>query len=262
MKKNLLLLLSSFIIFSSCEKDEIEKKDEVSNATCLPTEINYDNNNYTRKFTYNTESQIIREDIIDNNTNIGYNTFEYNANKLIKQNAYNAQSTLKSYYTYEYNSSNQLIAEKYFDLSNGSAIEKESFTYEYSSPTELKKSSYFENNTLYSYRTYQYSNGLMTKIQSFKANGNQSGQTEIEYDNNKSALSSLNPIIVLFGTTAFPYQKNIIKHIVKDANGQTVNDESYSSTYEYNSQGYPLKRNENRLDGRIRSVLYKYNCKE
>lgn len=124
MKKNILLLLSSFIIFSSCEKDEIEKKDQVSNATCLPTEINYDDNNYTRKFTYNTESQIVREDIIDNNTNIGYNTFEYNANKLIKKNAYNALSTIKSYYAYEYNSSNQLIAEKYLTLLTAVLLEK------------------------------------------------------------------------------------------------------------------------------------------
>ena len=257
--KKLTPMLTIFLLFA-CEMEEIEKKDDASNSECLPTEINYDNNSFTRKFIYNSKNQIVREDVIDNKSYVGYNAFEYNGDKLIKQTSFDSQSKQRSSSTYEYNSLNQLVSEKFFPSNNITFTE--SFTYEYNSLAELKKSSYFENNILVSFRTYQYSNGLMTKVIGFRANGNKNEEIEIEYDNNKSVLASLNPMIALFEPIAFPYQYNIVKYTVKNENGQIINSESYVNTYESNSQGYPVKKTIVRRDGGKVFELYTYNCIE
>lgn len=270
-KTSLITLLLFLTFISSCKEDDSEDdmNPPVTSSVCVPTEINYDNNNYTSKFMYNSLNQITKEDIIDNNNIFMTVLYEYSPNtyNIVKKIRYSTtQNVIDSYYQFEYSSDNLLTKETYYDNRNGITTEKETYIFEYNTEKELIKRSYYERGALISYRTFQYTNGLMTKIQNHRLNGSLGDVIDIEYDNKIGVISGLSSLgagstIAVFDTHGYPFKRNITKYTVTNSNGELVDDESYTSTYEYNSDGYPTKRFENRLDGRNRIETYTYNCK-
>lgn len=170
--------------------------------------------------------------------------------------------------SYEYDANNLLIKEAKTNFNASGDKHVSTITYEYTSPTQLKsKTEDWGNGKTYSYETFEYKNGLMTKAVFNLNDGEYIAVTELEYDNKKNPSSTnlalLNNKFLVFGDNSneihgFPFQHNITKRV------RTNGDNKFTTTSEfsYSDKGYPVAETRKEdFSELVETYNYTYRCK-
>jgi hypothetical protein len=269
MRKNFILLTCFiFSIFACTEEEEETPTSKNEAGSCIPIEINYNNTGKiylhktsNQKLYYNQTNQLIKIANTENSVIAGDYDYEYKDGNLIKYIEYK-NGAINFYEDYIYNSSNQVIRKNIFTNVNGIVELRVYYIFEYAAPLELKKLSYYYyNNALLAYDLYQYTNGLVTKVNKYNSANTLTNTIEYEYDNMKGWYSSFSPNQLRSGTIVFPHNiHNITKITNKFGNGEINKESTFTNTYEYNSSGYPVKMYSKNLDGSEQTMEITYKC--
>lgn len=265
-----LLLFCLFLAFVSCDSEENVKPVFLNNDVCKMVTYEVSNNGGRRL------QELLYD---DNGTLLGMETsftdgavyikelFEFNSQNKISRRTYYVYGELDGYTTYEYNATGILTRVTTFgkeDGSNGLTKELQTKTYEYSSPTELRSVTITEPAVPTEVWLYEYSNGLMHTAKRYRPAGALVESISLEYDTRNRAFSEVLPLInnVIFGESlGYPYYRNITKLTITRPDGSVVKQNSYASTFEYNSNGYTTQETSTRLNV-TDTYNYSYNCKK
>lgn len=243
LKKTLLIL--SIILIISCSKDD-EQVQTPKTQTTLLSKINYSPTTYT-KFLYDESNKLIFEEQVSSNGRVYNKTFVYSTkNKIsetIRKQTPGLNSIIKQ--TYSYDSQDRIIEIKSFV---STANLPNDFVLEYSDMF-----SYSTNNIEFTRKNVQNNYSSQRTIFELNQNGN---YTTVKYFSNMSATD---PIGVLSTTSNLEYDtknnlfanipseyllsektKNNITKITNSGNSASV----LNFSYEYNQDGYPIKRND------------------
>lgn len=284
--KALLPVLLLFI-FTACEKgtDEVPAFDLHEEPSCLLTkELVESTTSHTFKYELdyvgpNNQLVYLWSYVLDPATN-GFTpirdesytmpTYDTRGN-IIKAEAFgDYQGDIRATHVWEYNDLNQLTKWTHFRQIDGKLEEVLSYIYEYASPAQLKKltlaSPYLGDNAT-SYILYEYKNGLMHKMSHYETNQVTlktflSNTTQFEYDNMKHPKRKGYAFHIISNPNlyGFPFQHNITKAITTypgDPNAYV----DYTSTFTYNSEGFPLTQRKADYGGNITTHTYTYECR-
>lgn len=269
--KRLLLLFCLLLVFTSCGSDDADhdvKPVFQNNDVCKLVTFNVDGEARVQQFLYDNEGRLVRmETSYNGGAANSYELFDYNSQNKISKRNYYSYDKFSGYTTYEYNAAGLLVRVATYrikDGGNGLTEEIQTKTYEYSSPTELKKATvtWFDNPE--QTWLYEYNNGLMHTARHYNPAGTLAETISLEYDDRDRAfIEPLNLMNDLFGERlGYPYYRNIEKLTITKPYGFVVKQNSYTSTFEYNSDGYTTQEISTRLNQSYPSTLsYSYNCK-
>jgi YD repeat-containing protein len=268
MNNRLVYLLSLLILMLSCGKESEEifpAPAEITSCKILQTKGS--DNGLITTYQYDDQGLLKKVDAVFPNTsqNANYYEMEYDASGKLIKTTWNIPST-NSYLQvlYDYNNTGQLSRWSLnFRNAEGNYVPGTYYLYEYNSPDELKQRRLYSVNdgehTLLHTEDFFYENGLMTKV-------DLKGQYEhlnkvflLEYDDkNNHAYQSRVFTMQGYG---YPFKHNITKETTLNYKGQVISDESYTITYTYNQQYYPVTSTYLSQSNRKREVTYSYSCK-
>jgi hypothetical protein len=260
--KNTIYAFVLTFTFLSCSKPKDNPAPSTSTSVCYLTslmadgtkffDIFYDNSNRidslvsdtstTIKFTYNSNNQITKSTYYyEGNIALEY-TRHYNVNGLRDKDTlyvvdpsgpitppykYVADSVV----LYTYNSSNQVTRTDgyniYYNPGHGYTI------YTYNTSGELIQE-----------RVYNNSNTLLKTV-------------DYAYDTQKSNTGWMAYALLVHADQAH----NILTQVTKTSGTTIVPSETFSTSYTYNSNGYPVASTTTSQDGTISNSIYTYTCK-
>ncbi|MDO1451831.1 hypothetical protein Q0590_36515 [Rhodocytophaga aerolata] len=270
MKLIFVYCLTVIVVLTSCNNS----KDTILPVRLLyPIEIKADLNEYIQRYKYDDKNRIVEEYTYE----AGYEEFfhyEYdNKNRIIKRTK--AVSYINypgrdnhGYTLYEYNANDQLVKEIWFSINkNDQPIQSGYSLHEYSSPEKtLKTSIYYHSQSgfqLERYYTYEYLHGLLIKSDVYDSNDKLELSYLFEYDGKNNPYSAVKSAAVLdrlYGFSNFAKKYNIVKLMIIQPDGSSISP--YENIYEYNAEGYPIKRKEISCCGfldRNETITYKKN---
>jgi hypothetical protein len=246
------LILIGFL--SACEKED----SGLSNNTGLLYQVKFDNKLYY-EYTYNDSNQIVEE-----KSKLHYTKHNYQNGKLISSDYYidpgmysslsyvvdsamnrkewvNPTNTEKnSTKTYSYNDIGEIIkSENYLGICE----------YSYDDKKRINKQTFYRDNERTGYIDYTYDdNGNLTKELHYwiLASGDSELQTTTEYkfDNKHNPYRAFNTIMI---PGRYTNTNNIIKetYTIQFEVDQSIDKVQITeNTYRYNSQGYPIRKND------------------
>ncbi len=249
MKKFTFLILLIFV-FNACE--EIESGEETTYLESVKVgssylyEYEYDDKKRVTNIThydnfgkiekeetrnYNNNDELIEQIFQDNNrAYISLSTFTYFASDSVRRNNYTEpNSTIERYDLY------------FFDALLTCGF-KGRYTYDPSG-----------NNLLYYYTTTNIGNNCSTLLTNYNENSILLKKSKFVVNNTNSAYQKVNlPFLNDYNNNS------IIEVEIRDQNNQIVQDQSYTSTFEYNGLDFPKKEIRTYLDGNTLTLTYNY----
>jgi hypothetical protein len=225
--------------------------------------------------TYNVNTgRIIDTEIfyIDNGDWVpfGHWEYEYNTKGLIEQETLvYTDNTIAHRINYTYDANDLRVRMSTSQLEYGEWKEDNVWMFDYASPTQLSKVTadvvLYRPPVLY---TFEYKDKQVRKMPFYNSRGQLLYIMEFEYDDNKKAVTAD------FGWQSrhldfitFPHQHNITKKTMTtpgmDPSHPNYNDHqnSYTATFEYNAQGYPILETRQYADGTQVTKKLTYQCK-
>jgi len=234
MKKLLVVCLAFAFVVISCKKS----KDDAAE----PAHINLltkrtDNDGLIFNFTYDANNRMATWVRNSNAYNGPQNiSFTYNANGTLAQ-FFDSQSSRKTKYTY--NADASVSTQKTYSVSGATETLNDTYTYTYA-PAAVTEN-YVQASTGNGFRQeYKYdTNGNLTEVKSYNTTpanpaGTYSGVVTYSGYDAKPSYNSSTPAAFLFPTSI----KNNVGNIVYPFGTGIY-------TYEYNADGYPIKKSEN-----------------
>ncbi|WP_458984501.1 hypothetical protein [Pontibacter sp. CAU 1760] len=267
-----LLHLCLLLAFVSCDSMEDVKPVFLNNDVCRMAtfDVRNDGGGRFQEFLYDENRTLLgmETSFTDGGVYIK-ELFEFNSQNKISQRTYYVYDKLDSYTTYEYNATGLLTRVTTFGKEEGSiSVTKklQTKTYEYSSPKELRSVTITEPTATTEVWLYEYSNGLMHTARLYRPAGTLVESNSLEYDSRDRAFFEALPFIndVAFGESlGYPYYRNITKLTKTRPDGSVAKQNSYTSIFEYNLDGYTTLEARTRLDKSITDTFsYSYNCEK
>jgi hypothetical protein len=236
MKHIFVVILLIISILMNCSKPL-----EPNNKTLFLSKI-YRNSVLTHEFIYYENSTLQKQIFYAFDTILSSETYQYDPNRKIsrRDNITDVSGPPSHLYEYSYAlyryNSNGLLEESEYYLKVNDIYEKRSYkTYEYDSIGQIIRANlYLPDSTLKSYTDYKYDKkGNIVMVDS----------TKFEYDSMRNPYKSL----ILPEITAYYWsENNITKWIFSDSTSVVI-------SYEYNTEGYPIKSIENGIES-----IYEY----
>lgn len=262
-------LLFVALAFTACEKDKTEKDledpipvTEQETNPCRITKVN--NEGFITAYSYDKNNRIISESHHGSHPKEAYFiNYIYNSQgKVAEALLYNADSLPESKKTYTYDNNNNLTGIYFYENMGGVLTRKSNFIlFEHDQTGKRIRADFYsatQANSLERSNEYTYSQQKIT-IKTFNATTNPATLDENGtnlYDTKKSpyhSLGYLNEYNPYLGKYNLSHQEWI------SLNG---NVSYYSSKYEYNQYGYPVKESYNYYPGLagIFTTTYEYDC--
>lgn len=276
----LVAILSITIVGCEKEGEETSpnKPDTKLDKECYPTAFSATGNGgATGSILYDDNYKVTRIDESHDGENSGYTEYQYDSDeKLVRSNYHDDGGAISSYAIYEYNNDNSVSSYTVYSLLEESSIVKDMrYVYDYNTSKQISKTSFYFNDNgteklfseyQYEYNDsnqitrmrssrsgwgttitdYQYKDGLLVKVTSSGSGGGKT-ITAYEYGDKKgqySALKKANPVLFTFPFTVTSESlENVLlkKLITNESNEVTNEEESFTASYEYNENGYPVK---------------------
>ncbi len=255
-----------FLFLFSCENDPYSELEFINNGTLLK-EVKIGGEAYS-EYTYNETGLVLEE-----KSKFHYSKYEYNnQNQLIHSDHYWDERIASSssaelneamqrtewvspgntekdtYSSYRYSGTGQLKETETLRINDGYTV---SSTFTYNNTGWIKRRTYYSENNASSYDEYYYDNvGNLVKKERYdvlsEGNNELRTTTEYEFDNKNNPYYSFRGLMIPGENTNL---NNIIKetytlHFEVDDFIDPIQITEYS--YEYNSNDYPVKRNDSR----------------
>lgn len=260
--KTLSILFAFALLISSCSKSE----DGSTQPTYLLSKISYKKSSETTVLLYNSNNKLISVESDLKGAFHYLTTIVYNSNGQIYETlqtpAPGGSGLEKT--TYIYNADNKIIEKKYFttaiDAPNDFKYTSSDF-YEYNGNTieskrKIKTDNFFSRRSIYNLD----SNKNVTNATFYKnmTEANPQGiisySTNFEYDTKSNYLKSLPSEYMILTSYTFPIiNNNNYTKATTPQNSTTVSN----LVYEYNSDGYPIKRTTDESENSITMFEYK-----
>jgi len=263
--KNLLqiLLISSLFIGCSSNDDEVTPEDTTPILPVKITETTKSGNTYFFTIKYDGDK------VLEMNDDDGSKTvYTYNGNNIVKTVDYDKNSKVD--YTREFTYVNdRLMSEKITDTHMGTLSYTINYNYVNDNTVKYKlweSSTYNPTTGVYSnlkYTDYETTlvNGNLSKIKRTLSSGTVVNRTYI-YDNKNNPVSNIKGYVKINLLTSYDGDYGV-NNLTKSTSSSTESFFNYTNTssYEYNSNNYPIKQLTNYTSGSNSSstTLYQYN---
>lgn len=273
--KTRLLYLFACLVLLGCETNESEenKPEEPAELYCYPEEIVQQTNpasgnpwELTQRFGYNELGDLTSIKSFVNGTLLYEDTFEYNSKGQVSNETWYFYGEKDRYIEHEYDAQGKLLSDTHYNFDNqqqkGAVASK--VDYVYTSPTQLQSLLAYtaiDGTLQLEYKNiYTYTNGLMTKIESYNSDNQLTKETVLTYDDKKNYMRGLPNFRAQLISEGFPHQHNVMTKTVKDAAGNVITAESYTRGAEYNGSDYLVLQFTSYGDGRVQERNYTYDC--
>ncbi|MPS74572.1 MAG: hypothetical protein E2590_15675 [Chryseobacterium sp.] len=264
--KNLLqvlLILPLFISCSSNDNDEITPEDITPILPVKITETTKSGNTYYLTMKYDGDK------IIESNDEDGSKTvYTYNGNNIVKSVEYDKNSNIVYTQEFAYNN-DRLSSEKITDTHMGTLSYTINYNYVNDNTVKYKllESSTYNSSTgtfsNFKYTDYETTlvNGNVSKIKRTLSSGMVINRTYI-YDNKNNPFSNIKGFVKINLLTSYDGDYGV-NNLTKLTSSSTDSYFNYTNTtsYEYNSNNYPVKQLTNYTDNSNGSstTVYQYN---
>ncbi len=262
MRSSLLYFLPLALLLGACP-GQTKEDDPAPAKACLLTKetkmLTYNGTDYpaySSRITYDSRYQptSVTQDSAGVEKDVA--TLSYNSNKQLAQ-----VTNTKTQLTYEYNNQNQLVKQtRFIKNPETGAFEKQDFyTFSYSASNNLAVAQYFYTGmgteSLYYTYKYTYTNGDPIKIEHLDAQQNRLLLANITYDDKPSPY--LVQLLGFFEPVQAPARHNLVQYTATDRNNGIT---SYTASYIYNEDGFPVTAVKQYLSGYKELTAYTYNC--
>jgi hypothetical protein len=251
MFKKILFALPLVVLITACKKKVDPVPATPLTGICYPISLSTNGSSFLN-IIYDSNNRLDSLVIPKSNTS---SKIKYNSNgRLIKNIGYSG-STDTSYYSYHYDVNGRNDKDTLF-LNTGSFVADSAISYTYNIAGQITRTDgkgVISGNTGYILYTYD-TDGNMILEQDY--NGTILFQTISNTYDTKSWPFSVYPEIV-----ASTQKHNILSKVVKDNTGTVDIYQSYTATYTYNNNNYPLTETYNYQGGFSYTTTYNYTCK-
>ena len=262
-KLNVFLFFSFVFVALSCKKT-----DSNLSANSTPCYVTTLSTNGIQTVSLSYDYQVSKATNYDSltGTTTGYTTYAYDgSSKIDKVTYYNTSYLITSYINFIYNSDTTLVSDTTYYI-YGSITYKTGYrTYSYNSLKQMTLSVNYMSvglgsNTfeVVSSEAYTYtSNGNVATEKNYDGSSNLVTTTTYTYDNNPAFASNsdIDP-----GNPEFENKNNVLSATTVDASGNAVAADSYTITYIYNSDNYPILGEKKYQNGTSQTDVIAYNC--
>ncbi|MFC5269208.1 hypothetical protein [Adhaeribacter terreus] len=254
MKKLLPALFLAFAFFS-CKN---EKSDPTPNQELLlyPTEITRTTSHSPDvvkiKYTYNSENQIVKEEVFGNNVLERSSVFSYFADgNLHFKQVYGSTGRFLEQDEMVYNGGTlpQKLLHSYIDSTGTPNLHhKRMYLFE-ANGNITRWSDQTPDNYLINSRTYLYKSNNLVETTGTGDHGQFQDKIELTFDGKMDpfANTNINPV---------RFAGNELKMEMKNQAGQVIS--FYTNAYEYNDKGFPVKKIQTLSDGTVKTETYVY----
>ena len=256
MKKILLqpvLVICFGLLMQGCKESENPQKPQ---PELLPVEISktasYTTGITVSKFTYDTNNQLRREDILVNNVPQKYVLYTCNAaGGLLKKEVFGTNNVLIEQDEYILNSENKPLKDSHsYPDGNGTPTLHHYVTFVYSPEGKLSQSSEFTPaGQLTKTVRYEIAADDAGKVHIYDSIGQLQATNLVRYDGKKNPFHA-----TALNNTGF--SGNQLQVTTMDPTGQAVS--SSSSVFDYSPEGYPTKITQTFSDGVVKTENYFY----
>ena len=264
------VIVSLALTTTSCKKtDDNNDDDDPVKKTCYINKINY-GDEYSL-LTYNSNHQVIKIASYDSLGNYldSYTEITYANGKISELKNYDS-GTYDSKIVYHY-ASNGIAdsAYQWSDEGNGLELQGTFFlTYTGDNLTKIESIKYFVGQAVVVGKIeYVYDAGNATSMSTYELNLSTlslklTSTATYEYDSKKSPYRGIGiDNLFIAEEIGFMSVNNPTKETVKDKDGNTMQDESYTYSYEYNDNDYPTKVTDVTFDNSETNVtVLTYDC--
>jgi hypothetical protein len=240
----------------SCKKDNEENAakamyiEKIFLNGHLSKSLEYDNFLIQKIKNYDTTGKIIN-----------YSTYEYNGNNKVSRNHnYNFNGVSIGLITNEYNSHNQLIKATTY-ANDTSGIVTNTNNYEYDAQGRCIKLQ-VKSSVVEFYYIYDYENGNRKNGYIYDLDNTLKATTNYSYDNKNNFMQfqSITPVVysqhnIVSWTSSGVDENGVLS--VKFLKG-SASFALFNSTYEYNSDNFPIKETRTLVDKRRKVEVYEY----
>ncbi|QHL87114.1 hypothetical protein GU926_06595 [Nibribacter ruber] len=261
-----LFLASVSMLATSCSDDDDENTPGVTDDCVLTSATSTEDGvTFTSTLGYDNDRRISSVKMEGDDPIEG--TVTYSNGKPAKFDAPVSPFGFPGFIEYVYNNAGQLSQMNGFvSLLPTSPVLR--YAFEYNSAGQVTKSTTFLNTNPTSpsasleqveYSTFTYdANGNILKKMDYSGTGTGTLEltTDYTYDSNVNPINALEKLVSGYSTP-----NNILTAVVKDAEGNVLQGDSYSRVYKYNANNYPTEYTETTQNGVVTTYKASYNCK-
>jgi len=291
--KNIITIAAVIVLFAfvieSCKKDSSSNVVAAKRQLCYVTKQSK-GADMLYEFIYDTTSTLLRINEYSKGALSNYSVYEYNSlRRKSVVRSYDGNNNATHYTTFDYLPTGYIkSASKYEKIKNGDFVKTYRNDYQYTNSGQVIKESFYSIDTLnqtgssaklYKIIAYSYDvkgNAVSVTVSEVKETTNYYGGSNVsetiyqietlDYDGKynlfKELPSVLSSDLPLYTELNSISASNATKVIFNNLRGDIL-AQSYTTTYEYNEQGYPTKQTVIPIGGGSQTVYtFDYKCKE